>query len=60
MDDILSGIRDAMISGSSVRDLLPTLGALAIFAVVLVPGSLVAFTWAESYAKKTGKLKRQG
>jgi ABC-2 type transport system permease protein len=57
---ILSGIRDAMIDGSSLRDLLPALGALAIFAVVLVPGSLVAFAWAESYAKKTGKLKRQG
>jgi ABC-2 type transport system permease protein len=57
---ILSGIRDAMIDGSNVQDLLPTLGALGIFAAVLIPGSLIAFTWAESYAKKTGKLKRQG
>ena len=41
-------------------DLAPTLGWLAIFGVVLVPASLLTFTWAERYAKKTGKLKRQG
>jgi ABC-2 type transport system permease protein len=57
---ILSGIRDALMDGSSLFDLLPTLGALALFAVALVPLSLAVFTWAESYAKKTGKLKRQG
>jgi ABC-2 type transport system permease protein len=57
---ILDGIRDALIDGSSLADLLPTLGALALFAVVMVPASLVTFAWAESYAKRTGKLKRQG
>ena len=57
---ILSGIRDAIIDGSSVSDLAPTLGWLAIFGVVLVPASLLTFTWAERYAKHTGKLKRQG
>ena len=57
---ILSGIRDAMIDGSSIIDLLPTLGALAAFGVVLVPLSVFMFTWAEAYAKKTGKLKRSG
>jgi len=57
---ILSGIRDAIIDGSSVSDLAPTLGWLALFGVVLVPASLLTFTWAERYAKKTGKLKRQG
>src|SRR3990172_9506078 len=57
---ILSGIRDAIIDGSSLSDLAPTLGWLAVFGVVLVPASLLTFTWAERYAKKTGKLKRQG
>jgi ABC-2 type transport system permease protein len=57
---ILKGIRDSMIDGSSIIDLLPTLGALALFGLVLVPLSVLAFTWAEAYAKKTGKLKRSG
>jgi ABC-2 type transport system permease protein len=57
---ILSGIRDSIIDGSSISDLGPTLGWLALFAVVLVPASLVGFSWAERYAKRTGKLKRQG
>ena len=57
---ILDGIRGAIIDGNSVADLGRELGALVIFGIVLVPGSLVAFSWAESYAKKTGKLKRQG
>src|SRR3990170_1237539 len=57
---ILRGIRGAIIDGSSLSDLAPTLGWLAIFGAVLVPASLLVFTWAERYAKKTGKLKRQG
>ena len=57
---ILDGIRDGMIDNASVVDLAGTLGVLALFGAVLVPVSVLAFTWAESYAKKTGKLKRQG
>ena len=57
---ILDGIRDALIDGAGVIDVLPTLGALALFGLVLVPLSLGAFVWAEAYAKRTGKLKRQG
>jgi ABC-2 type transport system permease protein len=57
---ILEGIRSAMIDGTGLMDVGPELGALAVFGVVLVPLSLVAFTWAEAYAKRTGKLKRQG
>jgi ABC-2 type transport system permease protein len=57
---ILRGIRGAMIDGASVSDLAPTMGWLAVFAVVLVPASLLCFSWAERYAKRTGKLKRQG
>jgi ABC-2 type transport system permease protein len=56
----LDGIRDAMIDGSSVADVAPTLGILALFGIVLVPVSVIVFAWAERYAKRTGKLKRQG
>src|SRR3990170_1276942 len=56
----LDGVRGAMIDGDTARDLLPQLGALALFAVALVPASVGVFAWDESYAKRTGKLKRQG
>jgi len=56
----LDGVRGAIIDGDSLRDVLPALGALAAFAVGLVPASVLVFAWAEKYAKRTGKLKRQG
>lgn len=56
----LDGVRGAIIDGDSLRDVLPTLGALALFAVALIPLSVLTFAWAEKYAKRTGKLKRQG
>ena len=57
---ILDGIRGTMIDGQGLADVAGTLGALAIFGVVMVPMSVIAFAWAEAYAKRTGKLKRQG
>ena len=57
---ILDGIRSAMIDGRGVVDVAGTLDALAVFGAVLVPMSVAVFAWAESYAKRTGKLKRQG
>ena len=57
---ILDGIRRAMIESQGVIDLLPTLGVLGLFGIVLVPASVLVFAWGEAYAKRTGKLKRQG
>ena len=57
---ILDGIRGAVIDGEGVGDVLPQLAALALFGVVLIPGGLLAFGVAERWAKKTGRLKRQG
>ncbi len=57
---ILDGIRGAVIDGKSVTDVLPQLGALALFGVTLIPGGMFAFAIAERWAKKTGRLKRQG
>jgi ABC-2 type transport system permease protein len=56
----LDGIRAGMIDGDGIADLAGTLGVLALFGAVLVPLSVAAFAWAEAYAKRTGKLKRQG
>jgi ABC-2 type transport system permease protein len=57
---ILDGIRGAIIHGQGFADLWDELLALVIFGVVLVPGGMVTFAWCERWAKKTGRLKRQG
>jgi ABC-2 type transport system permease protein len=57
---ILEGIRGAMIDGESVADLATEFLALTIAGIVLVPLSIVTFSVAEHWARKTGQLKRQG
>ena len=57
---LLRGIRDGLLNGSSVGNQAGTLAILAVFGAVLVPASLLVFAAAERWAKKTGRLKRQG
>jgi len=57
---ILTGIRGAIIDGKSVVDVWRQLAALAAFGVVLIPGGMGVFAIAERWARKTGRLKRQG
>jgi ABC-2 type transport system permease protein len=57
---ILNGIRGAIIDGDSVGGSAETLVVLAAFGVFLLPFSIFVFAVAERWAKKTGKLKRQG
>jgi ABC-2 type transport system permease protein len=57
---ILRGVRDAIQHGASVSDLRDELALLALFGVVLVPLGLAIFNLAETWAKKTGRLKRMG
>ncbi len=57
---LLEGIRGAIIHGESVSELADTLAILALFGVVLVPLSVFVFAVAERWAKRAGKLKRQG
>jgi ABC-2 type transport system permease protein len=57
---MLDGIRAAVIDGASIADVWGQLVALAIFGVVLIPGGMIVFAIAERWAKKTGRLKRQG
>jgi ABC-2 type transport system permease protein len=57
---LLRAIRDALLNGSSVSHEAGNLGILAVFGVALVPVSLLVFGAAERWAKKTGRLKRQG
>jgi ABC-2 type transport system permease protein len=57
---LLRGIRNALLNGAGIGHEEGLLGILALFGVVLVPLSLAAFGAAEHWAKKTGRLKRQG
>jgi len=57
---LLRGIRNALLDGASLGQEAGLLATLAIFGAALVPLSLLAFGIAERWAKKTGRLKRQG
>src|SRR5207302_10314103 len=57
---LLRAVRHALIEGASLGREAGDLAILAAFAVVLIPLSIAAFSAAERWAKKTGRLKRQG
>jgi ABC-2 type transport system permease protein len=57
---MLRGIRSAVLDGVGISGQLHTLGILVIFGLVMIPTSLAAFGLAERWAKRTGRLKRQG
>jgi ABC-2 type transport system permease protein len=57
---LLRGIRDAILDGRGFNYESGNLAILAVFGAVMVPGALWAFTLAERWAKKTGRLNRQG
>lgn len=56
----LRTMRAAMMHNASVIDRLPDLIILLVIGVILVPLGLWVFHLGEIYAKKTGKLKRNG
>ena len=56
----LIAARQALLEGAGVVQLLPQLLPLLAVGIVLIPIGLTIFGWAERYAKKTGKLKRNG
>jgi ABC-2 type transport system permease protein len=57
---ILDGIRKSLIDGVPLAGLLHDVWPLIVMAVVLIPLGAWAFSLAERYAKRTGKLKRVG
>jgi ABC-2 type transport system permease protein len=57
---ILDGIRKSLIDGVPLAALLHDVWPLIVMAVVLIPLGAWAFSLAERYAKRTGKLKRVG
>jgi ABC-2 type transport system permease protein len=57
---LLGGIRGAVMDGHGFGQQGGNLLVLTIFGLLLIPGALLAFAAAERWAKKTGRLKRQG
>jgi ABC-2 type transport system permease protein len=57
---VLEAMRQGLIDGTPVSELLHLLWPLAIMAVVFIPLGIWTFGKAEAYAKRTGKLKRVG
>ncbi|MCU0607295.1 MAG: ABC transporter permease [Candidatus Edwardsbacteria bacterium] len=56
----LRALRGALLEGQSLAELWPTVLLLLAIGVLLIPLGLIAFNQAEIYAKRTGKLKRNG
>jgi ABC-2 type transport system permease protein len=56
----LDGIRAALLDGVSTASLLPIIGLLILIGLVTIPLGVVVFGYGERYAKRTGKLKRNG
>lgn len=56
----LEGIREAVINGAGLTSLWPFIWPLLILGVVFIPLGDFVFRLAEKYAKRTGKLKRNG
>jgi ABC-2 type transport system permease protein len=57
---VLEGIREALIHGRTVGELLPMLAGLLVVGAATIPLGVRVFQWGERYAKRTGRLKRSG
>ena len=57
---VLDGVREGLIHGTPVTELLHDVWPLIVSGFVLIPFGLWAFGRAERYAKRTGRLKRVG
>jgi len=57
---LLRAVRGALIDGEGIGAVRGDLAMLAVLAAVLVPSSIAVFCAGERWAKRTGRLKRQG
>jgi ABC-2 type transport system permease protein len=57
---LLRGIRGAVLDGATLSAQRSAVAVLLVSGLVLVPVSLLAFAAAERWARRTGRLKRQG
>jgi len=57
---VLEAMRQGILEGAPLVQLLPTIMTLLAMGVVTIPLGVFIFSQAERYAKRTGKLKRSG
>lgn len=57
---VLSGVRAALLEGAGTLSLWPQIWPVLVMGLVAIPGGLWIFGQAERYAKRTGKLHRNG
>lgn len=57
---IIDGARDAILNGAPTLSLWQYIWPTLIMGVISIPVGLRIFHWAENYAKRTGKLHRNG
>ena len=57
---VLVGTRQALLEGASTLSLWPNIWPVLIMGALLIPMGLAVFEQAERYAKRTGKLHRNG
>jgi ABC-2 type transport system permease protein len=57
---VLDGMRESLMHGKGIPDLLPSLGPLFVLGLISIPVGLTIFGWAEQSAKRHGRLKRSG
>ena len=57
---VLEGVRAGLLGGATLQMVWPQIWPLIIIGAVTLPLGLKVFDWAERYAKRTGKLHRNG
>ncbi len=57
---VLDGARRALLEGTPTADLWPSIWPVLVMGVILIPAGLWVFRLAERYAKRAGKLHRNG
>jgi ABC-2 type transport system permease protein len=57
---VLEGVRGALLAGTPTAELWRYVWPLLVMGVILIPAGVWVFGQAERYAKRTGKLKRNG
>lgn len=57
---VLTGVRAALLEGAGLAELWPQIWPVLLMGFVAIPAGLKVFGLAERYAKRTGKLHRNG
>ena len=57
---VLDGVRVTLLDGAATLRLWPYIWPLLVIGLITIPAGLRIFHWAERYAKRTGKLHRNG